>query len=92
MNDYICKRCKHNNHGWCTKLKKNGLTKIVDCKYLSSDTHKKFKIERTAKDYYGQQFVEITINNEIISFPEVILKEFIADENIKSKEFEINYE
>ena len=92
MSDYICKGCKHNNYGWCKKLKKNKLTEIQGCEFLENENLKNFKIERTAKDYYGQQFVEIKINNESVSFPEIILKEFLADENIKSKEFEVNYE
>lgn len=91
MKNYICESCKHNNNGWCMKLKKNGLTKIQECEHFQSDTFKKLKIERTAKDYYGQQFIEITINGESASFPEVILKDFISDENIKKKEFEIDY-
>lgn len=31
MADYICKHCKFNNNGWCVALKKNSLSKIVDC-------------------------------------------------------------
>lgn len=91
MKDYICKSCKYNNNGWCTKIKKDGLTKIQECGHLQSDTFKKVKIERTAKDYYGQQMVEITINNENVSFPDVILKDFISDPDIKKKEFEIDF-
>lgn len=92
MSDYICKSCKFNNNGWCTKLKKNGLTKVTECEHLASETYKKFSIERTAKDYYGHQFIEIKINNESVSFPEVILKDFIKDPDIKKKEFEVDYE
>ena len=33
--DYICKTCMHNNHGWCDKLKKQGLSKIFECKDYS---------------------------------------------------------
>lgn len=91
MKDYICKSCKHNNNGWCLKLKKNGLTKIQECEHLQSNTFKKVKIERTVKDYYGQQMVEITINNESVNFPEVILKDFISDINVQKKEFDIDY-
>lgn len=32
---YICKTCMHNNHGWCDKFKKQGLSKIFECKDYS---------------------------------------------------------
>lgn len=91
MKNYICKSCKNNNNGWCIKLKKNILTEIQEYEHFQNDAFKKVKIERTAKDYYGQQFIEITINDESVSFPEVILKDFISDPDIKKKEFDIDY-
>ena len=92
MKSYMCKSCNKNNNGWCIKLKKNGLTKITECEYFQSETFKKVKIERTARDYYGQQLIEITINGENVSLPEIILKDFIADLDVKKKEFEVDYD
>lgn len=28
---YICKNCEHNNHGWCTLLKRQGLKELSVC-------------------------------------------------------------
>lgn len=29
--NYLCKTCKHNNNGWCTELKKQGLKNVSNC-------------------------------------------------------------
>lgn len=91
MASYLCKTCKHNNNGWCNKLRKNGLTKIQECQDFKSDATKKITIERTSKDYYGQQMVEIKINDESVEFPEFVLENFIKDKEPKSSKFTINY-
>lgn len=33
--DYLCKKCKHNNNGWCNELKKQGLKSITECSSIS---------------------------------------------------------
>lgn len=33
--NYLCKKCNHNNNGWCNELKKQGLKNITECNSLS---------------------------------------------------------
>lgn len=33
--DYLCKKCNHNNNGWCNELKKQGLKNITECNSIS---------------------------------------------------------
>lgn len=33
--DYLCKRCKYNNNGWCNELKKQGLKSVTECSSIS---------------------------------------------------------
>ena len=33
MKNYLCKDCKHNNHGWCVKTKRNKLKEITECSH-----------------------------------------------------------
>lgn len=89
MAEYLCMKCKHNNNGWCKMRKQNGLKKlnIQECKEYKTDGSK-LLIERTNKDYYGQQFISIKINNETIELPEKVLQDFIEDKQLK--EIEIN--
>lgn len=36
MKNYLCKDCKHNNHGWCLKNKRNKLKEITECSFKIS--------------------------------------------------------
>lgn len=34
---YLCKDCPHNNNGWCTKRKIQGLKSITECEFRDKD-------------------------------------------------------
>ena len=84
MSKYLCMECKHNNNGWCKVKSKNGLKKlnIQECKYYKNNDST-LLIQRTEKDYYGQQFISIKINNEIVDIPERIIEDFINDKKLQ---------
>lgn len=33
--NYLCKKCKYNNNGWCNELKKQGLKSVTECSSMS---------------------------------------------------------
>ena len=51
--NYLCKKCIHNNNGWCNELKKQGLKNITECNSISlkEDVINEDIVSTSDKDY-----------------------------------------
>lgn len=65
--NYLCKECKYNNNGWCTKRKIQGLKNITECYIITEDTNK--EIDYMPYKTYAQReiFFHICSNIEAMS-------------------------
>ena len=89
MSKYLCEDCKYNNNGWCKTHKINGLKarNIIQCKEFRKNGTV-FKMERESKNYYGQEMVLVSINDEVAEMPIRVIEAFINEK--KSKNIEVN--
>ena len=65
--NYLCKECKYNNNGWCTKRKIQGLKNITEC-YVVNENEAK-EVDYMPYKTYAQReiFFHICSNIEVMT-------------------------